>query len=337
MGPGVGVLAGLSLLAAGALGATLLVPSEIPAFAQEGSAPNSAAVSTQSYDDPRSITVVLHQEEGAQVVVAAPGRVTASSCVAGSEVASGDSPLAVDGVPVVALATRVPLWRDLAVGDSGDDVVALQEELVRLGGAVPVDGRYRVATHRVVRAMLADRGVVVRADEPLARARVLWLPAVSVTVASCEVRVGSAVEEDDPVLTLPTRLTRLTLDGVPDGTLPGTRVLDVGEVAAPTDETGAVTDAAVLDQVAATAAFRAVVAADEESFETTWALVDPVDLVAVPPRALFGLRPGSGCVRADGTVLPVRVVTSSLGVTLVDLDGAAVPARVDLDVDASCP
>ena len=39
----------------------------------------------------------------------------------------------VNGVSVVALATATPMYRDLATGDKGDDVLALNNELARLG------------------------------------------------------------------------------------------------------------------------------------------------------------------------------------------------------------
>ena len=44
---------------------------------------------------------------------------------------SGKTAMKVNGVSVVALATATPMYRDLATGDKGDDVLALNNELAR--------------------------------------------------------------------------------------------------------------------------------------------------------------------------------------------------------------
>ena len=54
---------------------------------------------------------------------------------------------------------------------------------------------------------------------------------------------------------------------------------------------------------------------------------------------MFGLSADRGCLVADdGGVLPVRVVASALGQTLVEVDGP-VPDQVSLDPgdDLTCP
>ena len=39
--------------------------------------------------------------------------------------------LSIDGAPLLNLATSVPLWRDLGVGDEGADALALRAELIK--------------------------------------------------------------------------------------------------------------------------------------------------------------------------------------------------------------
>ncbi|MDR0416449.1 MAG: hypothetical protein LBH76_03880, partial [Propionibacteriaceae bacterium] len=87
------------------------------------------AVTKQIYDDARTVTLTLTAGPEQRFQTPRSGRVTSSACAAGAEFISGGSALSVDGVPVLGLATAVPLWRDLALGDAGPDVAALGAEL----------------------------------------------------------------------------------------------------------------------------------------------------------------------------------------------------------------
>ncbi|MCA5891938.1 hypothetical protein LEP48_01055 [Isoptericola sp. NEAU-Y5] len=58
-------------------------------------------------------------------------------------------------------------------------------------------------------------------------------------------------------------------------------------------------------------------------------LGEPVRVVAVPPSALYGLDGTAACLLADGVPLPVEVVASELGQSLVSADPS--PARVQID------
>lgn len=64
---------------------------------------------------------------------AAPGRVTGVFAAAGDIVGPGMALLALNGRPMVAVAGTEPFWRDLEQGDSGPDVLQLEEFLLTDG------------------------------------------------------------------------------------------------------------------------------------------------------------------------------------------------------------
>lgn len=94
--------------------------------------------------------------------------VTAVKVKKGSRIGSGQTIAVVSGRPLIAVQGRWPFYRDLTLGDSGDDVRQLQTVLHDDGdlGRVP-DGRFGTATDRALRAFYAKRGeqAVVRTVE----------------------------------------------------------------------------------------------------------------------------------------------------------------------------
>lgn len=93
------------------------------------------------------------------VAVAAPaaltGVVTAAERSAGEALSSGSALLRVNGRPVFVLSGAFPLFRDIAPGDSGDDVAAVQAALAAVGYTTGRDraGSYGAGTQAAVRKM----------------------------------------------------------------------------------------------------------------------------------------------------------------------------------------
>ena len=92
-------------------------------------------------------------KSGAGVVTAVPDR--------GLNLKEGTIVMAIGARPVIALKGSTPMYRDLGIGSTGDDVRQLQESLVRLG-FVPgrVDGVYDLGTSRTVAAWYAALGQI---------------------------------------------------------------------------------------------------------------------------------------------------------------------------------
>lgn len=91
--------------------------------------------------------------------------VTALAVAPGDAVSSGKVIGRVSGRPVIALDLPFALYRDIAPGESGDDVFALQQALKDLG-LYPnrADGVYGPATQRAVKKLYTDRGLTPPRD-----------------------------------------------------------------------------------------------------------------------------------------------------------------------------
>ncbi len=301
----------------------------------------SVPVEPYAFADPRTVRVAVTTGEPQPLVTQASGTVTASGCLAGGTLDSGARVLEVDGAPVVGLATSVPLWRDLAAGDRGEDVRAVQDELTRLGLAPGTSGRVDRATVVALRTFARDRGVAVTSGGPvLPIAAVVWLPGTSVEVATCDVVRGGAVAAGDQVAEVAAPVVRAVAT-LPPGLVPGPRTLTVDGTVVQLGDDGEVQGADALAALAGTESHRAAREVEESGFSGMLALRDPLTVVAVPTAAVYGEdASGLACLLADGVERTVQVVSSELGQTLVTMAGEALdpPARADLPTDrgATC-
>lgn len=295
----------------------------------------TVAVSSELFDDTRTVAVAPQVADPLTVTVGDVGRITRSTCATGAVISSGSSPLTVDDRPVIALATSVPLWRDVTPGTKGDDIAALQGELVRLGYKVTVDGVVGRSTTTAIKALLTTAGFV-RPTGVLAAASVMWLPAPEVTVASCEARVGDQTD-GDPLATVGGGLIGLQVTADLSDALPGDRVLTYHDLTAPVGADGLITDPAFLAALASGPEANLALAGTS-ALTLPAALVTPVEVVVVPPSALYDLSGSAGCIVADGTPRAVTVVSSSLGQTMVVPADGVVPSRVATNPgqDGSC-
>ena len=319
-------IAGVALVAAGVAAGAMLLGAGVPPSAAEPGGARVAPVSVETYDGLRRTTATPRLAEPTTLTLGASGRVRASSCASGQTMTSGTSPLLLDDRPVLALATATPLWRDLAVGARGPDVAEVQAELARLGHAVTVDGVYGSGTRAAVRALQAGVGVN-RPSGGLVMADVIWLPAPEVTVSTCRVAVGDQFT-GGAVATVGGGLQAVEIGGRDplDGLL-----ARYEEATAPVNPDRTVTDPAFLAALVASPSLDWAREEGAGTFELELVLAEPVEVAVVPPAAVFGLAGPDGCIAADdGTVLPVRVVASAVGQSLVQVDGP-VPGRVLLD------
>src|SRR3712207_497550 len=76
-----------------------------------------------------------------------------------TQIEEGDVSIAASGRPVFVLVGKLPAYRDLAPGITGDDVGQLEEGLARLGfDPGSVDGQYDNQTSNAVAAWYTSRG-----------------------------------------------------------------------------------------------------------------------------------------------------------------------------------
>lgn len=293
-------------------------------------APESATTfdtSEQEFTDERVVDLELELGTPLALVSQKAGTITSSQCRPGMDAVSGGSTIEVDGVTIVDLATSRPLWRDLAAGDSGNDVLALQEELVRLGHPTSPTGTVDDATQAVAAALgLTDGPAVV------ARERIVWLPAQSTPLDTCDLVTGQNVETGAVFATAPPPLKGLSLSTLPEGTTADDRILVVDHATFDLGPDARITDPAALKTLGELPSVVAHRASDQTTLLTgVYRLADPRVVVAVPARALVAAAPDqSACVSAGGTGVPVTVVGSELGRSLVAFPYDAVPHQVDL-------
>ncbi|XBH22935.1 peptidoglycan-binding domain-containing protein [Jonesiaceae bacterium BS-20] len=93
--------------------------------------------------------------------------VTALLADTGSTVRSGDALAKVSGQPLLLLHLDFPLYRTVHSGDEGDDVVAVQQELKRLGLYTGrVDGKYGAGTAAAVKKLYEANGLSAPTPAP---------------------------------------------------------------------------------------------------------------------------------------------------------------------------
>lgn len=332
--PGVVGLITIAVVGAASAGAAaaLAMGSATPRTLAE--APESVAVpvSTSPFSDDRPVQLVVDVVPDIPLSATGSGRITSIDCSPGGRWESGKVSMAVDGLSVVALATATPLWRDLAVGDRGDDVAALEQELSRLGSDLRVDGVVTRATVSAVAGLLGpgeDTGTI-------SSSRILWIPHPTTELASCTVFPGSPLAAGE-VVAFARQIPVVAFAELPTGLVAGSRVLRVEGTDIPLLEDGAL-DAAAGSAITGTSAYRAALAEGGPRFELAALLVlaEPALVASVPPAAIYGLDGRNGCVLAPAGALPVTVVGSQLGKTYVEFpDGP--PETVETPAHGGAP
>lgn len=326
----------LAVLAAVALSVgacALWMPDRAPLVLEQAREITESPVGTQEYNgaENASITVTLSAQR--DLIVNASGTVTGNFAESGVE--SGKPALAVNGRSVVALNTSTPLYRDLAVGDRGADAKALNAELARLGlGADGESDTYARATATAVAKLMKGAGNGDDADGALHMADVLWIPVQAAAVTAWQGVPGAQIAAGSVVGSIPGGISKLALrSGIASDhdrsfTLLGeTTTLPAGATE--------INDPAFCAKVSATEAFRHMdpTMVASSGLDASVALTQPVQVMRVPAAAVFGVDRANGthgCVASDGRVIPVGIVGSELGVSLVQADDGSTLATVDL-------
>lgn len=293
--------------------------------------PGTITITRQPYDDSRDVELVVTQGPAAKLLATSAGIVTWSICRPGAVVTSGKPVATIGDRRVVPLATAVPPYRAISVGTSGDDVAALRTELARLGaipaGApplAPADAALITAAR-----LLAGLGVTSAATPAAATlppGTFAWAPSATATVATCDVSVGSTVSAGAPLFTLSPPVTELAVTASPADAIPGPRVLTVAPVTVEVTD-GRITSAEDLARLVATPAWAAYEqTAGKVPIRGQWKLKTPISVASLPAASLVTSGAGNAasdraCVSASGRPVPVTIVASSLGRTLVTFTG----------------
>ena len=256
---GVGFVAACmaACLAAGMGLAVGLERTMTPPSLSDSSDAGNLALGSEEFDDVRSLNVDVTASPAGGVAFPVSGRVTFASCPADGVVRSGSREYDVDGTPLVSLHTDTPLYRDLAYGDKGDDVTALQVELAALGYGGSRSGVFDWATWDAWRRLYAaNAGTATAAARvqqgAFSRALAVWLPAQTMSV-SCAASLGSTVtgdSTDSPAFRSLAGVASVKAASLPDGRIQGDRVVEINGRDYPIGDDGIVSDTAALQAMA---------------------------------------------------------------------------------------
>ena len=286
-----------------------------------------APVTVQEFDDPRAIYVIYDTGLDVPLVAHTSGVVT--RIPEGRQVDSGGTVVTVDAIPLIGLATAVPLYRDLEWGDEGQDVRALNQELARLGFGTPDSPRFTEDT-RAAWVSLQKKCGVVSPERVVNLASVVWLPAARVQVVKWNFSLGALLPADGVLGTVPGFVDSARVAAT-DGSIIATegRTVTVANQTTVFPDDGIITDPDFLE---ATIGTSKLVSSDGVEFlrqaQGTTQLDQPLTVLAVPPTAVFAIKASAACVEVDGVGIPVTIVGSSLGVTLVTTSDGSQPSQV---------
>lgn len=313
----------LTGLGVGALVALVVVPQAVPASIAAPTAAAVVSVSHESFADQRPVKVTFGSAGSPALVAPMAGRITASGCREGRDLRSGTAPFDVAGEPLIALATTVPLWRDLSSGTRGEDVRAVQKELRRLGYDVDVDARWGGQSAAAWK-LLETRSGATRPDGVVEQARVLWLPARELAAAACPAVLGDEVAVGGTLVTLAATANEVKLSDAPDDLVAGDRVLVIGAARIPLGSDLALDDAARQAALATREAQRALASGDpgvEPAVAGVLALAAPIEATAVPASSILATAGGSCVFDPSGAAHAVEPLASSAGQTWVVGEG----------------
>lgn len=332
------------VFAAGLAVATWTARSDPPASLQSGGSVTELAVVERSIDDARTVEIEFATKDKSDLVSGLDGVLTDSNCVVGETVSSGQQLGSVDSQVLVVLSTSVPLWRDLEPGISGDEVLALQEELRRLGYDVYPDGEVGNVTLWAMMDLLGLPAAPGGEPVSIPYSQVVWIPEPSVTIASCGKAVGQTVTVGDVLASTSKLLDFVEVLDVPGGMIPGGRVLVVDGIEVPVQVSadGVVIDPAGVSKLAGAASFRALMSDSAdlaqdagmgtgEGVSGVLRLQDPVMAASVLPSAVYDIEGQVGCVVTDSGPQLVSIVGSELGSTFVIFEDGYFPQTVQVN------
>ncbi len=337
------ILTCLSLVISGAVACWAILWDDPPSILATPHITGTAPVTELEFSDAQLVTVEASMLPLQAMLSPAGGIITSSTCSAGGTVTSGQSVFSINGSPVIALATSVPFWRDIHLGDTGMDVIALASELARLGR---FDGTIEnLASYDILESywqLATELGISVESNdftEPIPMSQVTWLPQDGLQISSCDSIVGSSVTPGQQVAGFVTALASAWITTDISGLTPGPRVLQVDNMTISVDPDGRVTEPAELTALSTThVAMLATGTEQNTTFQATYVLLEPLLVSVIPPSAIRPGITGRGCVVGDDRTTSVTIVASNLGQSYVLFDGPS-PGSVVLNPpeDLTCP
>lgn len=324
----IALLGSLLLGCALTVGVLLSTPTNPPSL-DRPTEPDHIAVSEHPFSDPRTIELEITEIPPMTARARTSGTVTVSTCTPGGLLTSGKSDFAINGVRLTNMATSVPLWRSLSLGDEGDDVRALQAELTRLGASIEIDGVFGPDSLNAVRRVVPTMGNAMTFDP----SQVLWMPLEEERILTCPFQIGQDVSVGDALVEIAGSGASVMMKSVPNDLLAGRRELLIGDLVIPLSESMGLDDTELRQQLLEAPAYKEV---KEEGLTSrvpaTIRLIAPVNVSSVPPGAVYGSGDAL-CIATGAIAHRVKIIGSELGQTFVQFEGEIPQGDVLLDPD----
>lgn len=332
------VIAIAAVAASAALVVSLVIFQTTPPSLAAAERITDAPVQTQEYADERAVSLTVRPAPDVEIRTSAEGLLTRSDCAEGGTLVSGASTFRVDGVPLVNLHLRVPLWRDLVPGDSGDDVDSLKDELRQLGLDISSGPTLRWAEIDAIRE-LYERAGITRDSKSIEKNLIVWIPLATTTVSECRSQLAAPVSAES-VLAISRGVSQISLTTLPAGLLPGVRHLTVDGASVPLTESMTMDPSADVASLLNTPSYRTaaekVLGKEPVTLTGSIALNDAVQVVPLPPASIALSSGNIGCVRSGEATFAVQIVGSQLGRSIVVFDAVELPSSISLDPPAKC-
>lgn len=323
------------LVAAVAVAAVWAVTLRAGDSPEQNDADSTYPLSLTQYTDARQVSVRITAAPDQPLILRAGGVATRLDCRVGSTWRSGETPVSVNAMPVLLLASPTPWHRDLTSGAKGADVTALQQALVALGSKIAVTGEFDAATLAAWQSRARRAGLPT--PDAFQLRSIIWLPKAEVTIKDCPARLGQDLSAGSPVATIGSGQSTLTYQP-PTDLLEGERELVVDTAKAPlgADLQPTAEGTAAILATQQVAALTRTVSDEPPQFSAILQLTKPVEVYAAPASAVHRDSQGTVCVFSGGSPHAAKVISSSLGLTYVRLDDP--PASVDAfpQKDATC-
>ena len=299
--------------------------------------PGSIIVGSRLDASRQTVDIAIRDGLSAGVRSALSGLVTSVSVAQGAEIANGGTLVSVDGVPVRAYQEAAPLYRDLAMGDHGSDVLQLGQYLSSLGlmPASAVSTTYGRPLANGVSAFEKQAGV--KPDGHFSASLVAWVPTGATKAGLVKVTTGQTVASGDILVesSAAPSAVKFTVTGesskapnAPVGQAlrltAGAAHVDIQSLALTAAERTAVLD--LLTAAAASGSVTASTASGSTTFSgAILAVASPQHIGSVPSSAVYVTPGGAACIFVVSGAATHAVVLAAPQLINGELGSVAVP------------
>lgn len=235
------------LIGAGCAAGIVMASRFTPQTLVPAESTHKAPVTTENYLDSHPVKVSFDLAADTPLSWSDSGMVTATAIQGSGEITSCSSPFSVNNVPVLAIYSSLPFYRDLGPLDQGDDVAALREELSRMGYAVQ-SSKPKIFDRFMHAALLDVQTKKGLAYEGLLKLEhVVWLPAEKIQVGEWKLTLGSQAEQELGLVK--GHLSAVRVHKIPESLAPGNHVINLFGKRGAISQEGLCSDKAFLDTI----------------------------------------------------------------------------------------